>query len=328
MKIEILIVDDDIRVAETYKSLTETKTTLSAVATDNPNEALDLIKKHPIRVAVLDQKMPQKLGTELFREIKQINPFVQGIMLSGEAEIQEVADGLLKLGFSDYLHKTNINQISNRILYLYAQYEVEIAKKAADYSIHELYKKRNGILLGNEIKISVAATEIVDDQFIFDNSWFTIKQINAGEQIRETDKIEITKRFIHESEKSGNISTKINSDILADPLIKAGLESVISLRFKDQVFSENKKSQEVSREYKLPEEPSDSSIKYIASRRFQRAPIYRAIRCLLIKSCSCCDAQQPIVSMIYQLTSKVATRQVNYYSDGEEKILSTGIKNC
>ena len=326
MKIEILIVDDDIRVAETFKNLTEIKTKLSAVATDNPNEALDLIKKHPIRIAVLDQKMPKKLGTDLFGEIKKIDPFVKGILVSGEASIQELADAWKKFGFSDYLHKTNINQLSNIILYHYAQYEVDIAKKAANYPIRELDRKRNGIF-GNVITISVASTEIVDDEFIFDNTWKTIKQLNVGEQVKEVDKIEITNRFIHESEQNESITAKISSDILTDPIIKAELQSVIASRFKDHLFSENKTTQEVARNYQLPDEPSDSSIKYIASRHYQRAPVYKAIRCLLIKSCGCCDAQQPIVTMVYQLTSKVATQQINYFSNGEVKILSTGIEN-
>jgi CheY-like chemotaxis protein len=326
MKIEVLIVDDAIGAANEYKRLIELRTKLSAIATDNPDEAINFIKKYPIRVAVLDQRMPQKLGTELCREIKQINPFVKGIMLTGEADIQEVVTAWQEVGFSDYLHKSKISQLPNKILRYHVQYEVDIAQEATNYPILELYRKRNGYLFGHEIKVSVAVTEIVEDEFIFNDTWRTIKQLNAGERIREIDKIEITNRFIHESEQNENISANISSDILTYSIIKTELQSVISSRFKDHVFSENRTTQEVSRDYQLPDEPSNSSQKYIASRHYQRAPVYRAIRCLLIKSCGCCDAQQPIVTMVYQLTSKVATKQINYFSDGEERILSTGIE--
>lgn len=89
MSAEVLVVDDNISAAKDFARLIRIKTKLETLAVDNPDLAIEKIKAEPIKVVVLDQKMPEKTGTALFEDIKRINPNIKAIMLSGEAEPQE-----------------------------------------------------------------------------------------------------------------------------------------------------------------------------------------------------------------------------------------------
>ena len=79
MAIEIIVVDDNLQAAQDFARLITLKTKLEAVAFDDPNEVIEKIKSLPIKVVVLDQRMPQKTGTELFKEILKIDTNIKAI---------------------------------------------------------------------------------------------------------------------------------------------------------------------------------------------------------------------------------------------------------
>ena len=107
MSYELLVVDDNLQAALEFARLVTVRARIKAVATDDPDEAIEIIRAHPIKVALLDQRMPRKDGTELFLELKQVDPLLKGIMLTGEADAEEVGRAL-NFGFSDYIHKSDI----------------------------------------------------------------------------------------------------------------------------------------------------------------------------------------------------------------------------
>lgn len=325
MPIEILVVDDVRRAAEEYARLIQLKTELSTFTTDDPLEAVKLAKTNPIRVAVLDQRMPRRSGTNLYRDLKQIDPSIKAIMLTGEADASEVGEAL-KIGFASYLHKSDLGNLPNEVLLYHAQYEVDLAKKATDYPTVQLYQVRRGVPFGHEIEVNLIASEILENQWVFHNSWVTTKQLNSGEQIREVDHIEITRRFIIEHEEDAKVASTVTGDVTLLANLKTSLESVLSDRYKEHLFSERKHTFEVVREYKLPEEPVSPQELHVVSRHFQRAPVYRGIRCLLMRFCQCCGTRKPFVVVVYQLTSKIATQQIDYLSDGSSRTVPTGIE--
>ena len=101
---EILIVDDVEVAANDFAALIKANLRFNVIAVSTSVEAIEVVKKHNIRVVVLDQVMPGKKGTDLYKEIKNINPSIKAIMLTGEASSDEV--GLaMRLGFSNYLNK-------------------------------------------------------------------------------------------------------------------------------------------------------------------------------------------------------------------------------
>src|SRR5215218_6116056 len=100
-KIKVLVVDDVAGAAEQYARLIRLGTQLNSIGVDDPNKAIEIVKSNPVCVAVLDQRMPGKSGTELFEEIKEIDASIKAIMLTGEADANEVAQAF-RLGYDDH----------------------------------------------------------------------------------------------------------------------------------------------------------------------------------------------------------------------------------
>ncbi|MFH1992433.1 MAG: response regulator [Pseudomonadota bacterium] len=99
----VLLVDDEAEFLETLvKRLT--KRGLNIRTAKNGEEALTIIRAKGIDVAVLDVRMPGIDGVQTLREIKQLDPLMEVIMLTGHASI-EVAIAGMELGAFDYLMK-------------------------------------------------------------------------------------------------------------------------------------------------------------------------------------------------------------------------------
>jgi DNA-binding NtrC family response regulator len=67
------------------------------VMTCDPDKAMDLIKKHPVKVVVSDHRMPKILGVEFLRKVKEKYPDKVRILLSGSADFSS-AEQAINLG--------------------------------------------------------------------------------------------------------------------------------------------------------------------------------------------------------------------------------------
>ncbi len=102
-KIKVLMVDDEPRFRETTSSLLTKKGFETTIAASG-EEAIEIIKKNPQDVIVLDVKMEGMDGHEALAEIKQIAPETQVIMLTGHGT-PDSAINSKKLSAFDYLAK-------------------------------------------------------------------------------------------------------------------------------------------------------------------------------------------------------------------------------
>lgn len=78
----ILIVDDEIEICRSLEELLR-ECGYSVLSTTNPNNALDLIAKHSVDLAMLDIRMPQLDGLRLLQMIKQEAFEIPVIMITG-----------------------------------------------------------------------------------------------------------------------------------------------------------------------------------------------------------------------------------------------------
>ena len=102
-KPRILLVDDEERFrANLEKMLGALGLTVNARGSGA--EALEELKLHPYDVIVLDIRMPGMDGLATLKEIKQIDPEVEVIILSGHASM-DAAMEINRLGGYDYLMK-------------------------------------------------------------------------------------------------------------------------------------------------------------------------------------------------------------------------------
>ena len=114
MKIRVLLVDDEKEFVGALSQRLELRGFDAQTATSG-DEALILLQKNEFDVIVLDVLMPEKDGITTMKEVKNLNPLVQVIMLTGHAMVETAIAGM-KSGAYDYLMKpTETEALVNKI---------------------------------------------------------------------------------------------------------------------------------------------------------------------------------------------------------------------
>ena len=112
--IRILLVDDEEDFRTTLASRLK-KRKLKVLDVENGYKAVEAVRSKPIDVAVVDVKMAGLDGLETLKQIKQINPHIEVIMLTGHASVESGVEGM-RLGAFDYLMKPcDINELILKI---------------------------------------------------------------------------------------------------------------------------------------------------------------------------------------------------------------------
>lgn len=103
MSAKILLVDDEVSQTELLKGFLGKKG-FKVTATQDPEEALTLIRSQGFDLLLSDYRMPKMDGLTLIKNAREIDPTVQIIMMSAYGTI-ETAVEIIKSGASEYLTK-------------------------------------------------------------------------------------------------------------------------------------------------------------------------------------------------------------------------------
>jgi DNA-binding NtrC family response regulator len=113
-RIRLLLVDDEEDFRTTLSSRLK-KREFEVTQVESGYQALEVIKEQAIDVAIVDVKMPRMDGLETLRQMKQLNPLIEVIMLTGHASVESGIEGM-RLGAFDYLMKPcDINDLVLKI---------------------------------------------------------------------------------------------------------------------------------------------------------------------------------------------------------------------
>ena len=119
-QIRALVVDDSDFFAEmTADTLTE-EHGIDATAVNNPETALEHVRAESFDCVVSDYEMPEMDGLELLRSIRQFEPTLPFILLTGRGD-EETASEAIAAGVADYLLKLEVvedkqyGRLANRI---------------------------------------------------------------------------------------------------------------------------------------------------------------------------------------------------------------------
>ena len=80
---KILIVDDDPNVRDFLKLFLKFKGYRDVRTADKGQDALEAVKKEDLRLVLLDIMLPDLNGVEVLRQVKETNPDVSVIMITG-----------------------------------------------------------------------------------------------------------------------------------------------------------------------------------------------------------------------------------------------------
>jgi signal transduction histidine kinase len=103
LKDSILYVDDRINNLQSFKATFRRE--YEVFIAESPREALILLSKHPIKVAIADYKMPEISGVTFLEIVKKQYPSVVRIMLTGHADLPAVAEAINRSEIFRFLAK-------------------------------------------------------------------------------------------------------------------------------------------------------------------------------------------------------------------------------
>ena len=105
MKINTLIVDDERGIRESLKEYIEMKyENLNTDISENADEALKKIENKSYHLILLDIVMPGMDAFDFLKRVKEINPLIQVLMITGNSTMEKVLSAL-ENGADDYLTK-------------------------------------------------------------------------------------------------------------------------------------------------------------------------------------------------------------------------------
>jgi len=135
--IRVLIIDDEQQLAEAFK-MQLTKEGMDVLTCSSAAEGVSLIKKQRFDVAVLDIKLPDIDGVEFLLKLKQMEPNLEVIMLTGFASVK-TAIRSMKLGAYDYLTKPcKMSELQKVILKAYEKKTLQEKNSVLEEHIHRI----------------------------------------------------------------------------------------------------------------------------------------------------------------------------------------------
>jgi two-component system response regulator CpxR len=140
MAIRVLLVDDEEEFVKSLAQRLEVRD-FEVQALLNGDDAVSWLHEHDADVVILDVLMPGKDGIDTLKDMKQLKPLVEVIMLTGHGTVQTGIQGM-KLGAYDYLMKpTDMQELVEKINAAYAR-KSEQEKRIQEAEIQHIMKTK------------------------------------------------------------------------------------------------------------------------------------------------------------------------------------------
>ncbi len=108
-KPHILVIDDEMGPRESLKMILNPHYTVHVA--ERGGQAIELLSKFPVDLVTLDLKMPGFSGINVLEKIKQYDPDIEAIIITGYGSLDTAIEGL-RLGAFDYISKPfDVNHI-------------------------------------------------------------------------------------------------------------------------------------------------------------------------------------------------------------------------
>ncbi|HZP66259.1 MAG TPA: response regulator [Rudaea sp.] len=84
----VLFVDDEERILRSLRMLFRGR--CQVLATTSGREALEFVRRQPVHVVVSDQRMPEMVGVELLRGVREASPATMRLLLTGYSDLPAI----------------------------------------------------------------------------------------------------------------------------------------------------------------------------------------------------------------------------------------------
>jgi len=156
-KPKIAFIDDEPRILRSLKM--HFRQSHDVFITTDAAELMKYVSEHDVQVVISDQRMPDKQGTEVLREVKEVSPNTIRILLTGYADLNAVIDSVNEGEIYRYITKPwqndELKKIVNKATEI-AQQTQGIAQDtsqtndAQNHVASRLSDKRNILVLDND----------------------------------------------------------------------------------------------------------------------------------------------------------------------------------
>lgn len=135
----VLLVDDEEEFLEIMSERMRARD-IEVTTSTSAREALDMIATESYDAVIMDFMMPDMNGIEALKVIKEKNPEMQIILLTGHATIEKTVEAM-KAGAMDLIEKpADLDALSEKIKNAHNQKALIVAKKDQDRVINMLRK--------------------------------------------------------------------------------------------------------------------------------------------------------------------------------------------
>ena len=211
-KIKLLFVDDDKTFSKVMKKEL-TRMGYSVVCADCGEKAIDTFKKRNFEVIILDIKMPGIGGLNTLKRVKEIDPEVEVIMLTGRATIESAVESM-KIGAYDYITKPC--RLSELDILLKKAYEKrQISKENISLKRLVTSKERDKVMISQSDKMK-PVFNLIDKVAVTDSTVLIQGESGTGK--------ELVARDIHQKSKRNQYPfVAVNCAALHDTLLESEL---------------------------------------------------------------------------------------------------------
>ena len=135
----VLLVDDEEEYLEIMSERMRARD-IDVTTSTSAREALDMIATGSFDAVIMDFMMPEMNGIEALKAIKEKNPEMQIILLTGHATVEKTVEAM-KAGAMDLIEKpADLDALSEKIKNAHNQKALIVAKKDQDRVINMLKK--------------------------------------------------------------------------------------------------------------------------------------------------------------------------------------------
>lgn len=138
MSEKVLLVDDEVDFLETLSERMRVRG-MDVTTSASPLDAIKKVQEKDYDAIIMDLKMPQMDGLQLLKVLKEKNPDLQIILLTGHATVEKGIEAM-KLGATDFLEKpVDLKVLTEKIHKAQAK-KMIIVKKHTEENIKKILK--------------------------------------------------------------------------------------------------------------------------------------------------------------------------------------------